>query len=326
MTKILVTGGCGFIGSNFIRYLYDKNSDSKIEIINVDSLTYAGNLDNLKGISDKKNYFFENCDIRNLKEIDKIFNLFRPEIVVNFAAESHVDRSISNSAIFVETNIGGTNNLINLSLKYKIKKYIQVSTDEVYGDLIDNEPAFIETSEIKPSSPYAASKAAADLLVLSFYRTFNLPAIITRCSNNYGPYQHTEKLIPKVIRNSLDNKKIPIFGDGKNIRDWIYVDDHCSGILSAINNGKFGQIYNFGGNCEIRNIDIVKKILELTNSSNNLINFVEDRLGHDYRYAINSSKANNDLGWSPEVDFDAGISRTIEWYKSNNEWVQNLKI
>jgi len=322
--NILITGGCGFIGSNFIRYLL--SSSKNINVINYDSLTYAGNTKNLEDIESSENYTLIRGDIRNKESLLSVFQKFTPDTVINFAAESHVDRSIEEPNIFLETNILGTNNLAVLSLEYGVSRFIQISTDEVYGDLNEEEPPFTESSLIKPSSPYASSKASADLLILSFFRTFGLPALITRCSNNYGPYQHTEKLIPKIINNSINEKKIPIYGSGTNIRDWIHVKDHCEGIFSAMTHGLSGQVYNFGGNCEIRNINIVKNILNNLNASESLIEFVEDRLGHDYRYAIDSSKSLKELNWKPKIIFDDGIKETIKWYQSNQDWILSLEV
>ncbi len=322
--NVLITGGCGFIGSNFIRYLISLNK--KIHIINYDSITYAGNTKNLEDIESSENYTFIRGDIRNKESLLSVFQRFSPDTVINFAAESHVDRSIEEPNIFLETNILGTNNLIVLALEHSVSRFVQISTDEVYGDLTDDEAPFSEVSMIKPSSPYASSKASADLLILSFCRTFRLPAIITRCSNNYGPYQHIEKLIPKIINNSINGEKIPIYGTGNNIRDWIHVHDQCEGIFSAMTKGSLGQVYNFGGNCEIRNINIVKRILSYLDLSESLIEFVEDRLGHDYRYAIDSSKSLKELNWKPKISFDDGIKETIKWYQSNQDWILSLEV
>tara|TARA_B100001250_G_C19815804_1_gene798284 strand:- start:288 stop:1295 length:1008 start_codon:yes stop_codon:yes gene_type:complete len=320
--RVLITGGCGFIGSNFIHYLFSLNN--KIEIINYDLLTYAGNKKNLEEFEFLDDYSFVKGDIRDKESLSLVFQKFKPDTVINFAAESHVDRSIKDPNVFLETNIIGTNNLAILSLEFGVGRFVQISTDEVYGDLTDEESPFTESSMIKPSSPYASSKASADLLILSFCRTFGLPAIVTRCSNNYGPYQHIEKLIPKIINNSINGEKIPIYGTGNNIRDWIHVLDHCKGIFSAMTNGALGQVYNFGGNCEIRNINIVKRILSYLDISENLIEFVEDRLGHDYRYAVDSSKSLKDLNWRPNISFEEGINETIKWYQSNEDWIIRL--
>jgi len=315
METILVTGGCGFIGSNFIKYVSQVNSDYKI--INVDSLTYSGSRSNVSFIDKNSNYFFANCDIRYKDKLNKVFNKYNPDYVINFAAESHVDRSITNPSIFVETNILGTQNLIDLSIKYEIKKYIQISTDEVYGDLSLSDPPFTETTPLNPSSPYSASKAASDFLVLSARRTFGFPCVITRCSNNYGPHQFPEKLIPVIIKNALNGKKIPIYGHGKNIRDWIHVKDHCEGVWIALLNGKIGEVYNFGGGYEITNIDLARMIIQSMDKSESLIDFVTDRPGHDYRYAIDFSKSKRELGWEPNIDFEEGLRDTISWYKEN---------
>lgn len=311
---ILVTGGCGFIGSNFLKKIIRSQEFERV--INLDVQTYAGNIDNIREFLELPYFVNKKEDIRNRDKIYEIFSDYKPDIVVNFAAESHVDRSIENPSLFIETNIYGTQNLIDSSISSGVKRFVQISTDEVYGDLEEDDPPFTELSPINPSSPYSASKASADFLVLAAVRTHGFPALIARCSNNYGKHQHPEKLIPKVIMNSLSGKSIPVYGKGRNIRDWIYVDDFCEGIFALLSKGIVGEIYNFGGDCEIRNIDLVKTIINRTGSSEKLIQFVEDRLGHDFRYAMNFGKSENDLGWTPKVDFNKGLGNTIDWYSS----------
>lgn len=324
MKVILITGGMGFIGSNFIRYVLSLNQDLKI--INVDKLTYAGNPENLKEINKKypKNYSFYKADICDFETIDKIIIKENVDYIVNFAAESHVDRSIDNPDLCCDTNIFGTQTLLNVAKKYKIKKYQQISTDEVYGSLNFEEPAFTENSNLSPNSPYSASKASADLLVNAYYKTFGVPINITRCSNNYGPFQFPEKLIPLMINNALNDKKLPVYGKGINIRDWVYVEDHCSGIFKVLLNGKIGEIYNIGGDSEIRNIDLVKKLLKILNKDESLINFVKDRPGHDLRYAINHEKITRELNWTPKINFEDGLKVTVQWYLENGEWLKNI--
>lgn len=318
--KIVVTGGAGFIGSNFIYYMLDKYKDYKI--ICVDKLTYAGNLFTLSEAMKNKNFKFIKADICDREKIDSIFKVEEPDIVVNFAAESHVDRSISNPDVFIETNIKGTSVLLECCKKYNIKRYHQISTDEVYGDLpLDRaELSFTEESPLKPSSPYSASKTSADLLVLSYFRTYKLPVTISRCSNNYGPYHFPEKLIPLIIIKALNNEKLPIYGDGKNVRDWIYVKDHCKAIDLILHKGKIGEIYNVGGNSEKNNLEVVKTILNILGKSEELIEFVPDRLGHDRRYAINNHKIETELGFKREVTFEQGIEQTINWFLHNEKW------
>ena len=321
--KILITGVAGFIGSNFLYYIIDKYPD--YEIIGVDKLTYAGNLQNLKKAFPNKNFnFFYNYDIVYDNQINTIFyDHENIDVIINFAAESHVDRSIKNSNDFIQTNIVGVHTLLELCKKIKIKKFIQISTDEVYGSI--KEGKFTETSLLKPNSPYSSSKASADLLALSYFKTYNLPVNITRCSNNYGPYQYPEKLIPLLITNSFENKKFPIYGDGKNIRDWIHVDDHCRAIDLVLHKAKEGEIYNVGGNTEKENIEIANLIAKETGKDESIIEFVDDRLGHDFRYAVDFSKINKDLGWEPEVKFEKGIKDTIQWYQDNEQWWKALK-
>jgi dTDP-glucose 4,6-dehydratase len=319
--NILVTGGAGFIGSNFIYLLLEERPEWNV--ICIDNLTYAANIATLDKALSHKNFTFYKEDIINRAAIYKIFNIEKPNIVVNFAAESHVDRSIHNPQIFLETNILGTSVLMDACMKYNVDRFHQVSTDEVYGDLPLNRPdlLFHEDSPLHTSSPYSASKASADLLVLAYYKTFKLPVTITRCSNNYGPYQFPEKLIPLMIYNASNNLPLPIYGNGENIRDWLYVKDHCYGILSAIEKGGNGEVYNLGGHNEKSNIDIVNTILAELRKPQSLITFVEDRKGHDQRYAIDPSKANKELNWVPTTKFIDGIKTTIQWYKDNVEWM-----
>ncbi|MDF2568086.1 MAG: dTDP-glucose 4,6-dehydratase [Oscillospiraceae bacterium] len=318
--KILITGGAGFIGSNFIYYIQNKYPD--YELVCLDMLTYAGNLENLEKAFENPAFTFVRGDISDRQLVFDLFSDESFDIVVNFAAESHVDRSIENSELFLKTNIIGTQVLMDACKFYGIKRFHQVSTDEVYGDLPLDEPEmlFKENTPIRPSSPYSASKAAADLLVLAYNRTYNLPVTISRCSNNYGPFQFPEKLIPLCILHSLQDKYIPVYGNGKNIRDWIYVEDHCSAIDVIIHDGEAGQIYNIGGNNEKANISIVTTILDELHKPQNLIEFVTDRPGHDLRYAIDSTKMRNQLNWVPLVSFEDGIRKTIEWYLTNKMW------
>lgn len=313
--NILVTGGAGFIGSNFIHYLL-KNYDD--QIVNIDKLTYAGNLDNLKDVSDSKRYKFYKGDIRNEKLINKIFDT-NIDYIVNFAAESHVDRSIEKPNQFIETNIEGTQILLNRALDCDIKKFVQISTDEVYGSL-DKKGKFCENNVLNPTNPYAASKASADLITKSYYQTYDLPVNITRSSNNYGPYQYPEKLIPLFITNIIKNKKLPLYGDGKNIRDWIYVEENCKAIDLVMRKGNKGEVYNIGDNNEKSNLEITKSILKIMNKPESLIEFVEDRLGHDYRYALNNQKIKKELGWNSKISFKEGLKKTINWYIRNKDW------
>ncbi|MHA1413972.1 MAG: dTDP-glucose 4,6-dehydratase [Promethearchaeota archaeon] len=324
MYTILVTGGMGFIGSNFIRFVL--NSDTNMKVVNVDKLTYAGNLENLKDVEKQfqKRYIFYRGDICNFKRLNKIFLKEKIDFIINFAAESHVDRSIQNPSIFCKTNVLGTQTLLNLARIYEIQRYIQISTDEVYGALTMESPPFIENTPLAPNSPYSASKASADLLVRAYYKTFNLPTIITRCSNNYGPYQYPEKLIPLMILNALNNKKLPIYGDGLNIRDWIHVEDHCQAIKTVLMKGKIGEVYNIGGDCEISNIELVRKILKILNKPESLITFVKDRPGHDFRYSINHEKITRELNWKPKITLEEGLKSTIDWYLNNKNWLNNL--
>ena len=318
--KIIVTGGAGFIGSNFIFYMLNKYPQDRI--ICVDKLTYAGNLSTLSPVMSNSNFKFYQIDICDRDKIYYLFEQETPDMVVNFAAESHVDRSIENSEVFLDTNIKGTAVLMDACRKYGIERYHQVSTDEVYGDLPLDRPDmfFTEKTPIHTSSPYSSSKAAADLLVLAYHRTYGLPVSISRCSNNYGEYQYPEKLIPLMIINALRNKPLPVYGKGINVRDWLYVEDHCRAIDMIIHNGKDGEIYNVGGNNEIRNIDIVRMVCKKIGSSEDLITYVTDRKGHDLRYAIDPTKIREELGWTPRVKFEDGLEKTIQWYINNKEW------
>jgi len=317
--KILVTGGAGFIGSNFIHYQLENYDD---QIINVDKLSYAGNLENLKDVEADPNYEFLQLDICNKEKIDQIMHR-GIDYIVNFAAESHVDRSIEDPSIFVKTNIEGTQNLLDLSLKFGVKKFLQISTDEVYGSLGKNGK-FSEESSLNPSNPYAASKASADLLVKSYFKTYNLPINITRCSNNFGPYQYPEKLIPLFIINALHNEKLPVYGDGSNIRDWIYVKDHCKAVDLVMRNGEVGEIYNVGADNEKTNLEITGQILSLLSKTELLIKHVKDRKGHDYRYAVESSKIKKQLGWKSEFDFENAMIKTLNWYLDHKKWWQKI--
>ncbi|CCU78071.1 dTDP-glucose 4,6-dehydratase [Halanaerobium saccharolyticum subsp. saccharolyticum DSM 6643] len=317
--KILVTGGAGFIGSNFIHYQLENYDD---QIINIDKLSYAGNLDNLKDVETNPNYEFRELDICNREKIDQIMHR-GIDYIVNFAAESHVDRSIEDPSVFVKTNIAGTQNLLDLALKFGVKKFIQISTDEVYGSLGKNDK-FSEDSILNPSNPYAASKASADLLVKSYFKTYNLPINITRCSNNFGPYQYPEKLIPLFIINALQDEKLPLYGDGSNIRDWIYVKDHCKAVDLVMRKGESGEIYNIGADNEKTNIEITRLILSLLSKTELLIKHVKDRKGHDYRYAVDSSKIKEKLGWETEFDFENAMRKTLNWYLDHKKWWQKI--
>ncbi|MGI5912955.1 MAG: dTDP-glucose 4,6-dehydratase [Syntrophomonadaceae bacterium] len=335
MKNVLVTGGAGFIGSNFVKYMLDKYTDCKI--INVDALTYAGNLENLKDIVDNPNYMFIRADIRDRDRIDEIFASYSIDTVVNFAAESHVDRSIVEPEVFLTTNIIGTQVLLDIAKKYwKVNpddkyckeyktgvKFLQVSTDEVYGALGETG-MFVETMPLCPNSPYSASKASADLIVRAYHKTFGMPVNITRCSNNYGPYQFPEKLIPLMINNCLNDKDLPVYGDGMQVRDWLHVADHCSAIDTVLHKGFNGEIYNIGGNNEKANIEIVKLIIKTLGKSEKLIKYVKDRPGHDRRYAIDNTKITTQLGWKPMYTFEQGIKETIEWYLNNTIWIENI--
>lgn len=322
--KILVTGGAGFIGANFVYHMLDKYPD--YEILCVDALTYAGNLETLEPALNNPKFKFFKADIAERNAIFEIFAAEQPNIVVNFAAESHVDRSIEDPGIFLRTNILGTQVLMDACREYGIQRYHQVSTDEVYGDLPLDRPDlfFTEHTPIHTSSPYSASKAAADLLVQAYHRTFKLPVTISRCSNNYGPYHFPEKLIPLMIANALNDKSLPVYGKGENVRDWLYVGDHCSAIDLIIHQGRVGEVYNIGGHNERTNLDVVKTIIRELGKSEELISYVTDRAGHDLRYAIDPTKISNELGWLPQTRFDEGIKKTISWYLDNRSWWENI--
>lgn len=319
--KLLVTGGAGFIGSNFVIYMLNKYPEYKI--VNVDSLTYAGNLENLSEVQHNPNYRFVKADIADAQAMGRLFSE-GIDVVVNFAAESHVDRSILEPEIFVKTNVLGTQILLDAAKKYGITKFVQISTDEVYGSLGETG-LFSETTPLTPNSPYSASKAGGDLLVRAYHETFGLPVNITRCSNNYGPYQFPEKLIPLMIANALNKKQLPIYGDGLNIRDWLYVEDHCSAIDLVIHKGQSGEVYNVGGSNERTNIHIVRTILEQLEKPESLIKYVEDRLGHDRRYGIDATKITSELGWKPKHTFETGIKETINWYLNNRSWWERIQ-
>ncbi|GAA5415777.1 dTDP-glucose 4,6-dehydratase [Paraliobacillus ryukyuensis] len=335
MKTILITGGAGFIGSNFVKFMLEKHPDYKI--INIDALIYAGNLENLKDIDDNPNYEFIKVDIRNRKKIDEIFKNNDITSVINFAAESHVDRSIDEPEVFLTTNIIGTQVLLDTAKKYwKVNpedkyckeyksgvKFLQVSTDEVYGEL-DETGMFVEKMPLMPNSPYSASKASADMIVRAYNETFAMPVNITRCSNNYGPYQFPEKLIPLMINNCLKDQDLPLYGDGMQVRDWLHVSDHCSALDVVLHKGRSGEVYNIGGNNEKANIEIVKLIISTLGKTEKLIKFVKDRPGHDKRYAIDNTKITTELGWEPVFTFEQGIKETIKWYLENIEWMENI--
>ncbi|ANN35064.1 dTDP-glucose 4,6-dehydratase [Bacillus cereus] len=319
--KVLVTGGAGFIGSNFVRYMVKKYPE--YNIVNLDSLTYAGNLENLKDIEESSNYKFIKGDIADRQFINQLFKEEKFDYVLNFAAESHVDRSITNPDIFIQTNIQGTQVLLDAAKNAEVKKYLQVSTDEVYGTLGETG-YFTEETPLASNSPYSSSKAGADLLVRAYHETFGLPVNITRCSNNYGPFHFPEKLIPLMIINALNDKQLPVYGDGLNVRDWLHVEDHCQAIDLVLHKGKNGEVYNVGGNNERTNIEIVKTILKALGKPESLIKYVTDRPGHDRRYAIDATKLREELGWSPKYNFDTGIEQTIKWYLENQDWWENI--
>ncbi len=318
MKRVLITGGCGFIGSNFIRKVL---LNDEVYVINIDALTYAGNLDNVKDFQHHQRYSFVHGDIsdRALMELQVSF----VDEIIHFAAESHVDRSILDASPFIHTNVKGTQVLLDCAVKYKISKFIQISTDEVYGSL-GPEGKFSETSPLSPNSPYSASKAAGDLLALAYHHTFGLPVIITRCSNNYGPFQYPEKLIPLFISNILHDRPVPVYGDGCQIRDWIHVDDHCDAILEIWKRGRVGEVYNIGGDAERTNLYIARFLLDYFGKPHSYIQFVQDRPGHDRRYAINFSKLQHELGWSPRFNLEDGLVKTIEWYIANQQWIQAI--
>ena len=321
MKKILVTGGAGFIGSNFVRMVLDEHPDTLV--VNLDKLTYAGNLENLDGYLDRENHIFVKGDICDGGLIARLLEEHHIDWIVNFAAESHVDRSIVGPKVFIDTNVSGTLTLLLAGREKQIEKFLQVSTDEVYGSL-ETDGLFTETTPLSPNSPYSASKASADHLVCAFGHTYDLPCNITRCSNNYGPFQFPEKLIPLMIHNALNDKSLPVYGDGMNIRDWLFVYDHCTAIWAVLNRGQTGQIYNIGGCNEKPNIEVVKIILNHLNKPESLISYVTDRLGHDRRYAIDAAKIMTELGWEPSVTFKEGIKKTIGWYLQNQEWLSHV--
>lgn len=322
--KFLITGGAGFIGSNYCHYVVNKYPEDNF--VCLDALTYAGNYNNIKSLEEKENFKFVHGDITDRDLVDKLFKEENFDIVINFAAESHVDNSIKNPGIFLTTNIIGTQVLMDASLKYNVKRYHQVSTDEVYGDLPLDRPdlLFTEDTPIHTSSPYSSSKAGADLLVGAYYRTFGLPVTISRCSNNYGPYQFPEKLIPVIFSKAMKNEKVPVYGTGENVRDWIHVHDHNVGVDLIVRNGKVGEVYNLGGHSERTNLTVVKTILKQLGKSEDLIEFVTDRKGHDLRYAIDSTKAEKELGWNRTYTFEEGIKETIDWYLDNQDWVEDI--
>lgn len=325
MATFLITGGAGFIGGNYLHLMTKKYPEDRF--VCLDALTYAGNLETLQPISNLPNFRFVHGDIRDRKKVYSLFEEERFDYVINFAAESHVDRSIENPQIFLETNIIGTSVLLDACKNYQVKRFHQVSTDEVYGDLpLDrSDLLFKEDTPLHTSSPYSSSKAAADLLVLAYHRTYSLPITISRCSNNYGPYQFPEKMIPLMIQKASRDEKLPVYGDGKNVRDWLHVFDHCQAIDLIVRNGKDGEVYNVGGHNERSNIEVVKTILKSLNKSEDLISYVKDRLGHDRRYAIDPSKIERELNWKPEYDFDSGIIQTIKWNIENKKWLSNVE-
>jgi len=322
--KIIVTGGAGFIGGNYVHIMLKKHPEDTI--ICLDALTYAGNMETLAPVMDAPNFKFVKLDIRDREGVYALFEKEKPDIIINFAAESHVDRSLVNPELFLQTNIIGTSVLMDACRKYGIKRYHQVSTDEVYGDLpLDRTDLFFtEETPLHTSSPYSSSKASADLLVLAYHRTFGLPVTISRCSNNYGPYHFPEKLIPLMIINALHDKPLPVYGKGENVRDWLYVEDHCTAIDLIVRNGKVGEVYNIGGHNERRNIDVVKTIIKELGKSEDLIHYVTDRPGHDRRYAIDPTKIKRDLGWEPTTRFEDGIKKTIAWYLDNKPWWEHI--
>ena len=322
--KMIVTGGAGFIGSNFVQYEVKNHPED--EIINLDLLTYAGNLESVKPVENAPNYRFVRGDIADREFIFRLFEEEKPDVIVNFAAESHVDRSITDPEIFVRTNVVGTTTLLDACRKYGIRRYHQVSTDEVYGDLPLDRPDlfFTEETPLHTSSPYSSAKASADLFVMAYHRTYGLPVTISRCSNNYGPYHFPEKLIPLVISRALNDEEIPVYGKGENVRDWLYVTDHCSAIDLVVRKGREGEVYNIGGHNERTNLEVVKTILKALNKPESLITYVTDRKGHDMRYAMDPTKIETELGWKPEYTFDTGIPVTIQWYLDNKDWWEHI--
>lgn len=322
--KMAITGGAGFIGANFIYYIL--NNYPEHVVVCIDALTYAGNMETLESALANRRFVFHRADIADRMAIYEIFEEHRPDVVINFAAESHVDRSIENPELFLRTNILGTQVLLDACNKYGIKRFHQVSTDEVYGDLPLDRPdlLFTEKTPLQASSPYSASKAGADLLAQAYYRTYGTPVTISRCSNNYGPFQFPEKLIPLMITNAMENKPLPVYGKGENVRDWLYVEDHCTAIDLIVHKGRVGEIYNIGGNNERTNLEVVRTIVRILGRSENLITFVKDRPGHDLRYAIDASKIRKEMGWEPRTGFEEGLKRTIEWYISNQQWIEHV--
>ncbi|PEK58483.1 dTDP-glucose 4,6-dehydratase [Bacillus wiedmannii] len=320
--NILVTGGAGFIGSNFVHYMLQNYETYKI--INYDALTYSGNLNNVKSLQGYPNYSFVKGEIQNGELLEHVIKERDVHVIVNFAAESHVDRSIENPIPFYDTNVIGTVTLLELVKKYPHIKLVQVSTDEVYGSL-GKTGRFTEETPLAPNSPYSSSKASADMIALSYYKTYQLPVIVTRCSNNYGPYQYPEKLIPLMVTNALEGKKLPLYGDGLNVRDWLHVTDHCSAIDVVLHKGRIGEVYNIGGNNEKTNVDVVEQIISLLGKTKEDIAYVTDRLGHDRRYAIDAQKMKNELGWEPQYTFEQGLKETVEWYEHHIEWWKPLK-
>jgi dTDP-glucose 4,6-dehydratase len=321
--RLLVTGGLGFIGSNFIRRVLRLHP--QWHVVNFDKVTYAGNPENLKDIEGEASYTFVRGDIADPLKVDEVLRWAGADAIVNLAAESHVDRSILDASPFVETNIKGTQVLLDAARRHDIGRFVQISTDEVYGSLDFDEPPFTESTPLAPNSPYAASKTAADLLVRSYFKTYGLPVVITRCSNNYGPYQFPEKLIPLMITNAMEDKPLPVYGDGLNVRDWIHVEDHCSAIEAVLTEGRPGEIYNVGANCEIRNIEIVKGILQALGKPDSLISYIKDRRGHDRRYAMDSTRIREELGWAPQHDFWGALPWLVEWYRRNEQWWRRIK-
>ncbi len=321
MRSLLVTGGAGFIGSNFVRFYLESHPG--IRLVNFDKLTYAGNLDNLRDLGENANYTFVRGDICNRDEVLAVMKRHETDTVVHFAAESHVDRSISGAAVFVATNVLGTQVLVDAARERNVERFLHVSTDEVYGSL-GREGKFTESTPVHPNSPYAASKAASDLLVLAAVHTFGFPAVVTRCSNNYGPYQFPEKLIPLMIACAMDDRPLPVYGEGLNVRDWLYVRDHCTALDAVLDRGRTGEVYNIGGNNECRNIDIVRLLLRKLRKPESLISYVKDRPGHDLRYAIDASKIMGELGWAPGVTFEQGLEQTVEWYLKHEPWWRRI--
>ena len=320
--KILVTGGAGFIGSSFVRYILRNRKDA--EVVNFDLLTYAGNLKNVEEVASDPRYQFVRGDIAEPQDVRAVFEANHIDAIVNFAAETHVDRSIVDSTPFLRTNVGGTQCLLEHAKTHKVSKFVQISTDEVYGSL-GPEGAFTESSPIDPSSPYSASKASADLWALSFFKTYRLPVVITRCSNNYGPYQFPEKLIPVLITNAMEDRPLPIYGDGLNVREWIFADEHSRAVLKALESGTPGEVYNVGSGQEKTNLEVVRELLRLTGKPESLIQFVKDRPGHDRRYAIDCSKIVREWNWSAEIDFATGLAQTIDWYRNHDDWIREIK-